>query len=110
MRYFSHPEKEAITLTGILYALSDSVRLEIVMELFDGMEKGAYEFKSLCKSSTLAYHFRILREAGITKTRIEGRYHFVSLRREDLNARFPGLIDIILKSASVGHNSKTCPC
>ncbi|MCL5667519.1 MAG: transcriptional regulator, partial [Candidatus Thermoplasmatota archaeon] len=68
MRYFSYPEKESITLAGILYALSDSVRLQIVMTLSDGAEKGAYEFKSLCKSPTLAYHFKILREAGITKT------------------------------------------
>ena len=99
MRYFPYPEKEAITLAGLLYALSDSIRLEIVMTLSDGTEKGAYEFKSLCKSPTLAYHFRILREAGITKTRIEGRYHFISLRSEDLNTSFPGLIDTIVKSA-----------
>ena len=99
MRYFSYPEKESITLAGILYALSDSVRLQIVMTLSDGAEKGAYEFKSLCKSPTLAYHFKILREAGITKTRIDGRYHFISLRLAELNERFPGLMDAIIRSA-----------
>lgn len=99
MRYFPYPEKEAITLTGIMYALSDSIRLQIVTKLADEIENGASEFKSICKPPTLAYHFRILREAGITRTRIEGRNHFISLRRDDLNERFPGLLDSVLNAS-----------
>ncbi len=99
MRYFPYPEKEAITLTGIMYALSDTIRLQIVTKLADDIENGAFEFKSICKPPTLAYHFRILREAGITRTRIEGRNHYISLRREELDERFPGLLDSVLKAA-----------
>ena len=99
MRYFPYPKKEAITLAGIMYALSDSIRLQIVTELSDGTENGVSEFKSICKPPTLAYHFRILREAGITRTRIEGRNHYISLRRDDLDERFPGLLDSVLNAA-----------
>ena len=94
--------RDAINSLGLCHSailMASSIRLQIVMTLSDGAEKGAYEFKSLCKSPTLAYHFKILREAGITKTRIEGRYHLVSLRLADLNERFPGLMDAILRSA-----------
>lgn len=99
MRYFPYPEKEAITLTGIMYALSDSIRLQIVIKLADQEENGASEFKSICKPPTLAYHFRILRETGITKTRIEGRNHYISLRRNELDEIFPGLLDSVLNAA-----------
>ena len=99
MRYLLHPKKDEITLTGIMYALSDSIRLQIVTKLADGADKGAWEFKAICKLPTLAYHFRILREAGITLTRIEGRNHYISLRREDLDERFPGLLNSVLNAA-----------
>jgi hypothetical protein len=43
-------------------------------------------------------HFRILREAGVTVTRVSGAKRLVSLRREDLDARFPGLLDAVLRA------------
>jgi DNA-binding transcriptional ArsR family regulator len=48
--------------------------------------------------STLSHHFKVLREAGVTHTRTEGTYNFISLRREDLDARFPGLLDAIIQA------------
>jgi len=95
MREPQHPESYAITLTGVLYALSDPVRLEIVRSLQNGNEKPCGEF-GLHSKSTMSHHFKVLREAGVTRTRTEGRQRFTSLRRKDLDARFPGLLEAVL--------------
>jgi DNA-binding transcriptional ArsR family regulator len=49
--------------------------------------------------STLTHHFRVLREAGVIEQREEGTARLNSLRREDLDARFPGLLDAVLAGA-----------
>ena len=46
--------------------------------------------------STMTHHFRVLREAGVINQRREGTTKLTSLRREDLEARFPGLLDAVL--------------
>jgi DNA-binding transcriptional ArsR family regulator len=49
--------------------------------------------------SSVSYHFKVLREAGVTRTRVEGTQRFISLRRDDLEMRFPGLLDAVLRAA-----------
>jgi DNA-binding transcriptional ArsR family regulator len=49
----------------------------------------------------MTHHFRILREAGIIEQSCEGTAKLNSLRREDLEARFPGLLDAVLQSTGV---------
>jgi DNA-binding transcriptional ArsR family regulator len=49
--------------------------------------------------STLSHHLRVLRDAGVTRTRQEGTRCFVELRRDDLEFRFPGLLDAVLDAA-----------
>jgi hypothetical protein len=46
--------------------------------------------------SMVTHHTRILREAGVTRTRPEGRNGWISLRREVLDAKCPGLLDVVL--------------
>jgi hypothetical protein len=41
----------------------------------------------------------VLREDGVTVTRVVGTQRFVSLRRGELAARFPGLLDSVLRSS-----------
>jgi DNA-binding transcriptional ArsR family regulator len=56
--------------------------------------------------STLSHHLRVLRDAGLTRTREEGTRCYVVLRRRDLQARLPGLLDSVLVAAEtedVGH-------
>ena len=95
MRQLQHPEKGTITLTGVLYALSDPARLEIVRSLRNGKERSCREF-GVRKKSTMSHHLRVLRESGVTRTRTQGRQRFTSLRQEDLDARFPGLLESVL--------------
>ena len=39
-----------------------------------------------------------VRDAGVVLTRCEGTAHMNSLRREELDRRFPGLLDAVLKT------------
>lgn len=101
MRNLHHPAKNEITLSAVLYALSDPIRLQIVKQLINNTEisciiiSGVILGKEMPKS-TLSHHFKALREAGITRTRIEKTQRFISLRQDDLEARFPGLIQALL--------------
>lgn len=58
------------------------------------------DFNGLSGKSNLTYHFAKLRDCGLMQTQIAGTNRFMRLRREDLEARFPGLLDAVLKSAA----------
>lgn len=98
MRQHPHPSAAEITLTRVLAALSDPVRLEIVATLQQHGERGSTEFGCEVAGSTLSHHIRQLREAGVLQHRKEGTRCFVSLRPE-LARRFPGLLDSVLRFA-----------
>ena len=81
----------------MLHALSDPARLEIVRRLAVGTEEWSCgRFELGLSKATLSHHFRVLREAGVVRTRPDGRKRLLSLRSDDLNARFPGLLDAVL--------------
>jgi DNA-binding transcriptional ArsR family regulator len=95
-----HPERDAIRLEAVLHALSDPVRLEIVRELAEADdERRCGSFQLRVTKSTMTHHFKVLREAGIIRVRQEATLRLTSLRREDLDARFPRLLDRILEAA-----------
>ena len=98
MRQYQHPNRENISLTGVLYGLSDPTRLQIAKMLSTKKEITCGEFCLDMSKSTQSHHFKVLRDVGIMYTRLEGTTHFNSLRREDLDFRFPNLLDAILKS------------
>jgi DNA-binding transcriptional ArsR family regulator len=94
-----HPERDEIELGAVLHALSDPVRLRIVASLAsrpDACPSGSFDVP--VTKSTCTHHFKVLREAGVVRQRPEGTARLNTLRREDLDARFPGLLDTILKS------------
>jgi DNA-binding transcriptional ArsR family regulator len=95
------PAVEDLDLTTILQALGDPVRLSIVRELADAGEQVCGAMALSVSKSTRSHHFKTLREAGLTQTRIEGTHRHVSLRRDDVEARFPGLLDAVLQTAPV---------
>lgn len=99
MRQPQHPDTKSISLTEVLYALSDPARLEIVRELRNGREKPCSDFDQRTKA-TMSHHFKVLREAGVTHTRVDGRHRYTSLREHDLEERFPGLIEAVLAARS----------
>src|SRR6266511_1309095 len=88
------------SLERVLHALSDPVRLRIVTALADKGERTCGSFDVPVTKSTCTHHFRVLREAGVIRQRHEGTTRLNALRRDDLEARFPGLLASILQAAS----------
>jgi DNA-binding transcriptional ArsR family regulator len=95
-----HPPREELELSAVLHALSDPVRLMIVGELAKGADECTCgSFALPVTKSTCTHHFKVLREAGVIKQRQQGTTRLNKLRREDLDARFPGLLETILQAA-----------
>ncbi len=96
MRVLHHPTRKSLRLSKVMHALSDPVRLSIVRSLAVRGEQPCGTFGLSVAKSTASHHFRVLREAGVIQMRAEGTQYINSLRREDLDSRFPGLIDAVL--------------
>ncbi|HEX7792487.1 MAG TPA: helix-turn-helix transcriptional regulator [Afipia sp.] len=97
-----HPTRDQIELPMLLDCLSDPTRLAIVYNLANHENRESElrcgDFSSFGAKSNLAYHFARLREAGLVHTRVEGTARYMRLRRKDLEARFPGLLDSLLSA------------
>jgi DNA-binding transcriptional ArsR family regulator len=89
---------EELDLASVLHALSDPVRLLIIAKLADGNEHTCGSFNLPVTKSTSSHHFRVLREAGVVATRIDGKSRFNRLQHDELEGRFPGLIDSVLRA------------
>ncbi len=96
----THPERDQIELGAVLHALSDPMRLRIVAALASGGERTCKSVELPVVKSTCTHHFRVLREAGVIRQRQEGTSRLNSLRRDDLEARFPGLLNAVLRAGS----------
>src|SRR5262245_47209622 len=99
-RPFMHPAIEHVTLESILYALADPVRLAIVRKLACGhpMNCSTAAPDKLPKS-TQSHHYQVLREAGLIRSERRGTEVVNTLRRADIEARFPGLVPAVLAAA-----------
>ena len=94
----THPAAGELELAAVLHALSDPVRLRIVRILADEGRRTCGTFEVGVAKSTLSHHCRVLREAGVTLSEPDRTQRVVSLRRDDLDARFPGLLDAVLSA------------
>ncbi len=96
-----HPARDEIELAAVLHALSDPMRLRIIGELAAfGQERMCNSFDLPIVKSTCTHHFKVLREAGVIRQRVVGTKRVNSLRREDIEARFPGLLDAVLRGCA----------
>ena len=99
MRTLLHPTCEDLSLPNILYALGDPLRLRIVGQLAavdEAISCGDIAVVREVPKSTGSHQFKVLREAGLIRMMPQGRRVLVSLRRKDLEQRFPGLLETIL--------------
>ncbi|MFT4213041.1 MAG: transcriptional regulator [Microbacterium sp.] len=96
-----HPDRDAIELTQVLFALSDPGRLEIARQLRDGSLDVAacVPWDPSMPKATKSHRLKVLREAGVIRNEPNGRNRMLTLRRDDLDARFPGLLDAVLGRA-----------
>ncbi len=96
-----HPATEDLELPAILQALSDPQRLRVVRELaLDPAPRPCGSFELPVSKSTCTHHFRVLREAGVIAQQEVGTARLTTLRRDDLDRRFPGLLDAVLTAAA----------
>ncbi|MET0275587.1 MAG: metalloregulator ArsR/SmtB family transcription factor [Acidimicrobiia bacterium] len=96
-RELEYPERDAIQVIDVLQALGDPVRLRLVRILDDA--DGALccaEIPLTVSKSTGSHHLKVLREAGVVRAQVDGTRRYYTLRRDDLEARFPGLLDSVL--------------
>lgn len=101
MKTLAQPAPDAIDIAAVFSALSEPTRLAICLMLAENepVEARCSSFNHLAAASNLTYHFTKLREAGVTRARQQGTSRYISLRREDLDRRFPGLLDAVLDAA-----------
>ncbi len=95
-----HPSPDDLALGPILSALADPMRRRVVADLArapDGTERKCSSFGLPVTKATRTHHFRVLREAGLIWQIDRGNCHMTSLRRADIEARFPGLLSLILR-------------
>lgn len=92
----NHPTREQIRLENVLNALGNPLRLSVVRALAVNGQRPCGTLLQGQSKSTMTHHWRVLRESGVIWQRPYGREYLLSLRHEDLNARFPGLLDSLL--------------
>jgi len=93
---YTYPSRDEIRIEGVLQALADPVRLDMVRQMSARGEVACGAFDVSVSKSTLTHHLRTLREAGLIHGRQQGTTRHNSLRRKDLDALFPGLLDGVL--------------
>ena len=103
MRPLYHPSLNEITVQGILYALSDPVRVRICAELAQAdcaMNCSTFLSKGNLKlpKSTLSQHFKILREAGLIRSERKGVELKNSTRCQELKKKFGPMVVGILQA------------
>lgn len=96
-----HPDTDQITLPNVMAALGDDIRLAIVGTLGRSENKGGLvcgQMGAITSKTNLTYHIAKLRAAGVVNVHPEGTRRRVTLRREDLDSRFPGFLDTVIAS------------
>ena len=99
------PDLGDVALITVLQALSDPVRLEMVRQLGrcpGAGELGCGQIEVPVSRSTASHHLKALSGAGLIAEREEGTRKYVRLRRDELDRRFPGLLDSVRRAADGG--------
>lgn len=100
MKKYFHPALREVSLPAVMQALSDPCRVAIVRGLMraKGRALACNEVQLDVSKATRSHHFEALRAAGIIATKVEGTRCMTSLRRAELNQRFPGLLKLVAAS------------
>ena len=96
-----HPDLSEIDLPSLLHALSDPMRLEIVrcLACSDAGNLPCNAIELPVSKATASHHFKVLRQAGVIEQHDEGTRRISRIRHDDLEARFPGLLESVLRAA-----------
>ena len=103
MNELRHPRIEDVRLIDIFKALSDPYRLDIVRVAALGDDQPCNAFATDLPKSSATHHWRVLREAGLIRSTKVGTQRLNSLRREELETVFPGLLSVVLELIDAEH-------
>lgn len=95
-----YPALDDIELVNVLHAIGDPVRLQLVRILEQA--DGAICCRDLhlpVSKSTGSHHLKVLREAGVVRAQVDGTRRYYTLRSDDLEARFPGLLNSVIRGS-----------
>jgi DNA-binding transcriptional ArsR family regulator len=99
-RQLPHPDPADLRLPDVLFALSDPARLDLVRQLAEAGPLTVAQCQATdpdVPKSTFSHHLKTLREAGLVRNEPAGRQRVLTLRRDAVDARFPGLLDALLR-------------
>lgn len=105
-RSYEHPDTDDIAIPRVLFALSEPLRLNMVRMLADRGEVDSIELGPDLPRSTLTHHTSLLRESGVVFVRGEGRKCMIKLRTDDLERRFPGLLETVLSGYELAEDEQ----
>ena len=94
-RPFQHPAVKDITIDAILYALSDPDRRDILFTIMGCNGVNCVDSCRKLPPSTLSFHYKVLREAGLIRSEKKGVEVINTGRKEEIEKRFPGLLHSI---------------
>ncbi|MFJ3659348.1 ArsR/SmtB family transcription factor [Streptomyces sp. NPDC090119] len=94
-----HPGRDEISLDRVLHALSDPIRRDIARVLHEEGSRVCGQLEYPIAKSTLSHHLKVLRESGVMHTEVRGTTRVITLRRDDIDTRFPGLLDAVQVTA-----------
>jgi len=103
-----HTHPDDVPVLTALAALADPVRLTLVRELASSAEwsRACGSFDVPVGKAALSHHFTVLRGAGLVEQRDEGPRRVNRLRRTEFDARFPGLLDLVLREDRAGSSAQ----
>ncbi|CAL9422873.1 MULTISPECIES: ArsR/SmtB family transcription factor [Streptomyces] len=102
-----HPDRDDISLDKVLHALSDPIRRDIARVMHEQGPRVCGQLDYPIAKSTLSHHLKVLRESGVMHTEVRGTTRVITLRREDIEARFPGLLDAVQVTAPAPERALT---
>ncbi len=82
-------------------ALADPTRVQMLrlMQANEEVACAALEATFSLTKSTISYHVRVLRHAGLIRVRKAGKFYYYALPRAEIEGRFPGLLALLGSTA-----------
>jgi DNA-binding transcriptional ArsR family regulator len=93
---YTHPDLSEVALPVVMQALSDPCRIEILRAIKEAGELSCGDVPLKLSKATVSHHFSVLRESGLVLTRTEGTRCLSSVREQEVDARFPGLLPLVM--------------
>ncbi|WP_309399534.1 ArsR/SmtB family transcription factor [Cerasicoccus maritimus] len=97
MKTYAHPELKEVQLASVMHALSDPCRIAIVSALLEKPNLACNELPTEVSKATLSHHMEVLRGAGLIETRVEGAKCLSSVREDEMEAHFPGVLALVAR-------------